>query len=514
MSRTRRYLQGMSVGYAYQALTLVTGLVLTPFLLSRLGSEQYGLWLVGLQLLTWLTLLDVGVIALVPREVARSTASPEGLEATAHLVGRVARLALAQSLVVGLASLGLWVWLPAEWSALRPALGPALVAFALLYPLRLLPALLEGLQDLAWQSGANMLAWGTGTGLTVALVLGGQGALALAWGWVAQQGMAVSLAAVRVVWRHPQVLPRRLPSLRWSEAREWLQRGTWVSLNQVASALLNGADVLLVGKLLGPEATVVYACTGKAVALLIHQPRLLITAALPGLSQMRGSESSERLRQVSTSLTQATLLVSGLLATGVVAANGAFVRWWVGADKYAGLGLTVLLAVGMVLRHWCNALSMSVFCYGGERQMTLVLLADGLLAAALAALGLPWLGLVAAPLGLLAALLLVDLPGQLLALARYSGTSVRALVRPLVPWLLRTALALALATGLALAWEPNHLAGFIILGLTAVGLYGALAGPLALHPPLEAYVRPRWSALRARLPWLRREQAERPQGLP
>ncbi|HEX8820397.1 MAG TPA: lipopolysaccharide biosynthesis protein, partial [Archangium sp.] len=413
MSRTRRYLQGMGVGYVQQLLSMAVGLFLTRFLLQRLGTEQYGLWVIGFQLLGWLLLLDVGVVALVPREVASSTGRQDDPGSTARLVGFSARLALMQTVLVGVAALGLWLLLPSEWDALRPALGPTLLAFVLQYPFRLLPAILEGLQDLAWQSGVQMVAFLLGNATTVALVLLGKGMVALAWGWIVQQGLVALLAGWRLGRHHRHLLPRQLPPLVWSEVRGWLSRGAWVSLDKLALLLVSGTDLLLVGKLLGPEATVAYACTAKAVSILIHQPRMLVSAALPGLSQMRAGESRERLLRVCTSLTQATLLVSGLLAAGVVAANGSFVGWWVGEDKYVGLGVSALFAVNMVLRHLANATALATFCFGDERRIALTTLIDGGLAFVLGAAGLKLFGLIGAPLGTFAGLVLVSVPWHL-----------------------------------------------------------------------------------------------------
>jgi O-antigen/teichoic acid export membrane protein len=508
MSRTRQYLRGMGVGYAYQLLTMGVGLFLTRFLLERLGSEQLGLWLVGIQLLGWLLLLDVGVVALVPRELASATGRAEDPGAPARLMGFAVRLALMQSAVVAVAALGLWWLLPSEWEGLRPALGPALLAFVLLYPLRLLPAFLEGLQDIAWQTGAQMVGFILGTATTVLLVLTGEGMVALAWGWIVQQLLPSVLAGWRLRRHYPQVLPGRLPPLALPEVLGWMRRGGWVSVDKLATLLVTGADLLLVGKLLGPEATVAYACTAKAVGLLIHQPRMLVNAALPGLSQMRTGESRERMMRVCTSLTQATLLVSGLLATGVVAANGAFVGWWVGPDKYLGLGISALFAVNMMLRHLCGVLALATFCFGDERRIALTSLGDGALAFTLGAAGLSFFGFIGAPLGALAGLVLVSLPNHLRALARHSGTSSAQLLRPLLPWGWRTAVAMGLAVGMALAWAPTHLPGLVAMGATAVVLYAVLVGPVALLAPLDSYVRPRWQALAARLPLFK------PQGTP
>jgi len=73
MSRTRRFVSSALLGYAYQAAALVTGLWMAPFLLGRLGQHDYGLWLVGLQILTYMALLDFGIVALLPRELAYAT---------------------------------------------------------------------------------------------------------------------------------------------------------------------------------------------------------------------------------------------------------------------------------------------------------------------------------------------------------------------------------------------------------------------------------------------------------
>lgn len=515
MSRTRRYLRGMGVGYAHQLLSMGVGLFLTRFLLQRLGSEQYGLWIVAIQLLGWLQLLDVGVVALVPREIAIATGRGDDPEAPSRLMGFTFRLALMQTVLVGLAAFLLWLWLPSDWEALRPALGPTLLAFVLQYPLRVLPAMLEGLQDLAWQGGAQMLAFVLGNATTVGFVLLGHGLVALAWGWIVQQGLLSALAGWRLLRNHRHHLPRRLPALSWSEVFHWLRRGGWLSIDKLAVLLLSGTDLLLVGKLLGPEATVAYACTSKAVSILINQPRMLVLAALPGLSQMRAGESRERVLQVCTSLTQATLLFSGLLATGVLASNGAFVGWWVGADKYLGHGISALFVLNMVLRLLANALAIPTFAFGDERRIALTSLADGALAFVLGAAGVKLWGPVGAPLGALAGLLLVSLPGHLRAMARHAGSSVGGLLRPLLPWGSRTVGVGALCAGLAFAWRPEGILGLAALSATAVLLYAVVVGPVAFHGPLEAYVRPRWDAVLARLPMRRGPRADsKPTGGP
>ena len=81
MSRTTRFLSGVGFGYAGQALVMVTALWLTPFYLGRIGQHDYGLWLMGGQII-FSRPSDGGTLVhlTVPREKAESKAESYGKE--------------------------------------------------------------------------------------------------------------------------------------------------------------------------------------------------------------------------------------------------------------------------------------------------------------------------------------------------------------------------------------------------------------------------------------------------
>src|SRR5271170_5515001 len=148
MSRSKRFLSGVVFGYSNQVLIMVVGLWLTPFLLRHLGQHDYGLWLTALQIMTYLALADFGIVALLPRSVAYATGRAGGKEHATDLpatLGQTAIIVLGQTPLVAVAALLAWVFLPKEWLALRGPLGLIMAAFAILFPLRMLTAILEGL---------------------------------------------------------------------------------------------------------------------------------------------------------------------------------------------------------------------------------------------------------------------------------------------------------------------------------------------------------------------------------
>jgi O-antigen/teichoic acid export membrane protein len=501
LSRTRKFLGGLSLGYANQALVTLVGLWLTAFLLRTLGTRDYGLWLVATQILGYLLLADLGVVALLPRETAYATGRAGGTHKTdevPELIGHTARIVLWQLPLVAVAAFLVWTLLPTEWQALRGPLSLVFIVFVATFPIRVFHAVLQGLQDLTFLGSAQIVVWVASTLLTIALAVAGYGLYALIWGWIATQLLSAVLWWNRLRREFPGVLPRTLPRVTWLEARSYLSKSVWVSLAQVAQVFLNGSDVLIIGKALGPAAAVPYFCTAKLVTVLANQPQMVMQAAAPALSELRTGASKERLLQVCTALTQVMLMVSGAVACVVVAVNEGFVRWWVGPGQYGGATLTAVLIVLMLLRHWNVTAVYAIFAFGYERRISIVTFADGLLTLGAAVILVPRLGVIGAPLASLAGVVLVGLPWNLGALAKETGQSVAGLMARLGNWFWRFMLTIAVGAGIAPLIAPGKLYALVLGTLAMAGLYAGLMLPLALRDPLGMYVRPRLESLRAR----------------
>src|SRR5689334_23686961 len=103
-SRLRRFATGLGIGYVHTVATIVVGLWLTPFLLRHLGSHDYGLWLLAGQVLVYLALLDLGVVALIPREIAGAVGTAGDVHCKQRrLIGETIRLIVWQMPFVVLA---------------------------------------------------------------------------------------------------------------------------------------------------------------------------------------------------------------------------------------------------------------------------------------------------------------------------------------------------------------------------------------------------------------------------
>jgi O-antigen/teichoic acid export membrane protein len=511
-SRTRRFVGGLGLGFLHTAIVTLVGLWLTPYLLRRLDQHDYGLWLLTLQMLFYLALTDVGIVALLPREVAFATgrAAEARADNLRRLIGETSRLVWWQMPFVVIVGAITWWLVSARWPALSGPFAVVVATFVVMFPLRISPAVLQGLQDLAFLGGVRLTAWVSSTVLTIVLVEARLGIYALSAGWTSLQILEAGLAWWRLRRRFPETLSGRLPSLSLRAALGHLGRGVWISVSQVAQVLVNGTDLLVIAGLLGPAAVVPYACTGKLVTLLSNQAQLFMQMALPALSELRVSVPRSRMFEVTTSMSQFLLISSGAIACVVMTVNGAFVSWWVQPARYAGSGLTTLLVLGMLLRHWNVTAVYSLFCFGHERRLAITTALDGLVSVLAMRLLVPWLGLPGAALGSIVGTAAVSLPANMRALAREEGVSLSTAIRPLRPWFGRFALASGIVL-LAVAWWPDQgLLGRALLGLLVVLLYAVLMIPLLLRPPLGTMLAPRLLPWLAFIPGLSRRLASEP----
>ena len=493
MSRSRRFLGGLGFGYLNQAAVMLTGLWLTRFFLRHIGQHDYGLWLAGTQLLTYLMLMDFGIVALLPREVAYATGRASGDEMRAQvrgIIGESARVVLLQTPVVALAAVILWLTIPVAWAPLRGPLLWVMLVFVLFFPLRVFAATLEGLQDLAFLGGLQFIAWAANVAVTTLLVASGWRLEALAVGWMVIQTTTAVSAFLRLKRRFPEILPKTLPHMERGRIFTFFRRGFWLSVAQIAQSLLAGTDLLVITIVLDPSVAVIYSCTAKLVAVLSNQPQLLMNAAAPAISQLRASGDRARLLIVSICLTRIMMAASGLVACVVLAVNERFVGWWLGTRFYGGFWLTAALVAAMLLRHLNHTTVASLICYGKEKRISLTTLTDGAVTILISLAAIKLLGLSGAAVGSLAGAALVSVPVNFQGLAHETGVSPWVILSSLFPWLWRFALGVGLAQLVRQSGLLATLPGFFACAAAVALIYALLVLPLFFREPLGQYTKP------------------------
>ena len=502
MSRTRRAGIAAVFGYLQFGLALLSGIVLVPFVLSRVGNEAYGVWLAFGELLAYSAMVDLGVVGVLPWLVAEEDGRGDRAAMRALVAAGFTFSTLA-ALVFAALALAL-VWLAPGLAGLTAAqrevvTGPLLVTvagMALGFPVRTFYAALMGLQDVTFAGAMSIAQVALNVVLVVSLLVAGQGLYALAAAAVAPPLFVGVVSLARLRRRAPDLLSGwRWPTRALLKTVTAQGLGGWTAgLGWRMVAASNGIVVLSVA---GPAAAVVYAMTAKLGEVAMQMSWQVPDAGLVGLAQLKGENRPERVREVAVSLVRLVLLGSGAVACGVLAFNPAFVSLWVGPSRFGGLALNAWLAAVVVAHSLSHGLFTTSATLGQRVQAGWAALLQGAVhVGAAVALGRAF-GLAGVAAAAVASTALVAYPAGVAMVRRATGMTQGELWRhALGPWAVRAVPLFAL--GAAVGVLAGRVSVWLPLALSpALGaLYVWVMRPLYAGIPIPARVRPLLARLR------------------
>jgi len=502
VSRTRRAGIAATFGYLQFGLALASGIVVVPFVLARVGSEAYGVWLGFGELVAYSAMADLGVLGVLPWLVAEADGRGGREELRALVSAGVAASSLAAVAFAALA-LGLLAVAPGltgvsmeQRAAVAGPLMLLVVGMAAAYPVRVFHAVLIGLQDVTFVGTLGVAQAALNVGLVVGLLLAGQGLYALAAAATVPTLFVATASWLRIRRIAPELARGwRIPD-RALLARVAAQGvGGWVA--GLGWRMISATSNLVILSLAGPVAAVAYAMTARLGEVMMQMSWQVPDAGLVGLAQLKGEGRAERAADVVVEMLRLTLIGAGAVACAVLAFNPVFVSLWVGAERFAGLGTNALLAAGVVALSLGHALFSTASTLGARVQVGMATVAQGIVHLGAAVLLGRIFGLAGVAAAAVIGTALVAYPAGAHYLRRTSGLTQGELWRrALAPWSARAALLL-LAGALAgiAGWRVSPWIAFAASPLLALGYVWWLR-PLYADLPLPGRLRPVLARLR------------------
>lgn len=335
---SRELKAGIILNYISMGTNLAMGLLLTPLIISRLGTTEYGIFMLTNSVIAWLGITDFGLGATVTRYVVSYRAKGRFVR-QAHFLGQAVMLFSLMGLLALAAGIICYLYLHTLFPELSEdslhllrvlfliTLGNFVLAFPL-RPLAAIPAacrrfLAPGLAGLA-QALLNVV-------LTLLLLRMGGKATALTWLAFAlnlglmlwQTHYATHTLGARVLFRKPD----------WSLYRSMFSFSFWVMLNQLMDLLYWQIGTPIVARLCGPQAVVYYT-----LGLSFSRYFMMASTAISGVFT---PEIMHRIDSHATPTEQTSLMIRagrlqlcvvGVMLTGFCLFGQEFLRLWVGSS--------------------------------------------------------------------------------------------------------------------------------------------------------------------------------------
>jgi O-antigen/teichoic acid export membrane protein len=471
VSRRRKALLATAFTYGQWVVAVLTGLVITRFLLHRLGAELYGTWLATGALLAYASLADLGILGVMPWLVAEADGAQDQ-QRLRLLASHGLAAALVGMAIYLVTAFVLWQVLPtmihlapADREVLRGPIIAMVLITALGYPLRVGTAIRQGLQDYSFIGRLNIVQTVANFALVVGLGLAGEPLYGVALGVTLPALVSNALLTIRAVANQPSLFSSW--TLNWQVLRTILYSGSGQWLGSIGWQLAFASDAVVIGYLGFLGLVPVFAVTSRLGLTLMQLSWVLPDSSMVGLAQLNAEGGRARVGEVVEGLLRFHLFTAGLIACGLLAGNSGFVSAWVGHSYFGGPVLNLVFAIDVVVLSTVHGLVVPVGALGKRLTIGFLTAANGLVHIALALMLGRWLGLPGVALATAASGLLTSIPVGLVLLTQMTTLSRPGLGRAvLLPWALRAVPCLGFAVA----------AGAVV---TRPGLVGDVAHPRA-----------------------------------
>lgn len=497
MSRRRNAVVTAVFTYGQNVLAMALGLFVTRIVLHHLGRDLYGLWIASGALLAYAGLADLGVLGVLPWMIADA----DGRQDAERMRAVMANAAVfASAAAVGFAALSgvLWLLYPtvlklsaSDQAVLAGPVAVVVVLTSLSFPLRVFGGLLTGLQDVTFL-GAMTTAQVILTGaLTLVITYAGHGLYGLAVG----AALPPLLVAIACLLRARSSRPTLVTS--WPRPSRTLLRllaidgmGAWLA--QVGLQIAAATDPAILSYI-GQRANVAsFAITTRLSMTLIAFGWILPDAGLVGLAQLAAEGRKERVRDIILAVLRLNLLVSGAVASAVLASNATFVRLWVGADFFLGARFNAMLALNILLLCTIHGLVTVGSVLGKRMHVGLAFVANGAVHVLLATTLGRRLGVYGIVIATFASGALTCLPVGMALVGAIAEVTISDLLRQIIlPWLQRflplSVIALVLGK-LGETWPaPILIASCLAYGISYIWWMRPMYRGLPLGPRLTRW---------------------------
>ncbi len=401
-----RVLEGVQWNLLGQGAVLAANLLITPYLVARLGSDGYGLYTLMWTLAGYLMVLNFGTVVAVQKFCAQHLGCGPG-GPLGGLLRRTLAFELAMALIGGALLWSARAWISGSFLKISPELAPkassvfAFVAasaapyFALQFALNVLYGtqrfkawnLLTTLQSLAVSLCAlALLSLGHGIRAVAASFLFSHAALAAAGLWLVRDTL----------------LQKSRPDPR--ENREFIRFSGKSLASYLMWIVTFQGDRVFIGSLLPLSQIGFYAVSSTLAQKFNMLCGAVTAAAFPLLTELHGRGEEERLRRLYLKGTELSLFLILPISVLSFALAPQFMTLWLGADFSAASTWPFRLLVLANLAYLATYLPNSAAIGRGFPELSAYLMgAKALVVLLLWPLVIPRWGILGAAAGLLAA---------------------------------------------------------------------------------------------------------------
>lgn len=343
--KQRAYLNSVTSVLDYGA-RVITGFVVTPFLVSGLGSTLFGVWKVLGQFTNYTSIADIKATEVLKWAVAKDRDSVDEKELREYVTATFILVMMILPVILIAGSIITWfsptiTGVGEEYVDLVRITTAVLVLSLIIHKLfDLFESILRGMNLGFKRMGFRAVVFVIGGGLQIAVVLLGYGLIALASIQVLVN-LVIGITIYLIVKKHVPWFGFGKASLKKSIS--FIKTSGWfMGWSGVKMILLN-SDKVLLGFLTGPILVTQYVITEYLIKAVQGTINNVVHGVLPGMGKLYGEGNYEKMDEARNQIMLLTWLLAVIVGSIVIVFNESFIQVWVGDDIYAGQLVNIMI---------------------------------------------------------------------------------------------------------------------------------------------------------------------------
>ena len=341
-------------GFASLLDTVVKGgvmAVVTPMILSGLGSSMFGVWQILGRLITYMHAADGRPTQALKWVIAHGAEVDDDETKRRHVGSAMGVWLLFLPLLAVISSALIWVSPyitkvePELYTTIRFTCALLVVNFLLIQLISLPEAVLRGMnlgyKRLGLQASLNIV----GGALTVGALYLGSGLIGLA---AAQAILSIVTGVFFLIVVKKYVRWFGVSRPKFADVRSFLKLSIWWFAWTTIHKFLIGSDILVLGMVASGTMVATYTLTGFAGLTLLSVVTIVLGAVAPGLGGVIGRKQFDRLAALRLEMVGASWLLLAAIGSTILLLNRSFINLWVGPAHYAGTWTNLLIVLMIV----------------------------------------------------------------------------------------------------------------------------------------------------------------------
>lgn len=346
MPKDRNVVRGVASNWVALGCTLVVGFFLSPFVVHRLGNVYYGVWILATSVVSYMSLLDLGLRGAVTRFVSRGYTLGKHLDSS-RAVSAALWLRLWISLVIALGSV-LLASLAPRLFLVPPEVRSTVRLVIILTGSSLAVTLLSGvfggvlaaLQRFDLLSALSITQTITRAAGVLWLLSSGRGIVGLAV-WELTVAIAAGFALIAICFRAYPELQLFLRRPEGEILRKLWSYSIYIFVINIAIQAIHYTDNLVVGAFVSAQAVTFFAIGGGLIEYLRQLVASLTATFMPLASSFEADGKQEHLRRLLIQGTRVALLIALAVGLTLFFRGPTFIGLWMG-NQYASVSGRVL----------------------------------------------------------------------------------------------------------------------------------------------------------------------------